>query len=211
SPRPAKTYSGGMRRRLDLAASLLNRPQVLFLDEPTSGLDPRSRADLWALIEELVDEGATVLLTSQYLEEVDRLADRISVLDDGRVIAEGSSQELKQRVGGEFLDVRVADGARLQTAVSELAPLAASEPLVDRAEGLVSVPVTDATGLLAEAVRRLDAAGLTIRDLALRGPTLDDVFLTLTGRAAERQAAQPVAPGRRRGRQGPRRASRSAA
>jgi oleandomycin transport system ATP-binding protein len=182
--RPVKTYSGGMRRRLDLALSIMGRPQVLFLDEPTTGLDPRSRTELWSIIRELVGDGATVLLTTQYLDEADRLADTITVLDHGRVIARGTSEELKRETGGQVLELRPADPADLGAAADALASLVGGSPAVDPDTGLVGVAVDDAS-LVAAAVRRLDDAGVPIADLALRGPSLDDVFLSLTGRKAE--------------------------
>jgi ABC-2 type transport system ATP-binding protein len=190
--RPAKTYSGGMRRRLDLAAALVARPPVLFLDEPTTGLDPRSRRGLWDTIEDRVAGGTTVLLTTQYLEEADRLADRIAVLDHGRVIAEGTSDELKDRVGGERLEVTLASKPDAERAVDALAPLADGDRPV--AEGAhVIVAVAQRSGAIAAAVRRLDAASLDVEDLALRRPTLDDVFLTLTGKHAEDEGAEEPA------------------
>jgi oleandomycin transport system ATP-binding protein len=182
--RPVKTYSGGMRRRLDLALSIVGRPQVLFLDEPTTGLDPRSRTELWSIIRELVGDGATVLLTTQYLDEADRLADTITVLDQGRVIARGTSDELKRQIGGQVLELRPADPAQLGAAADALASLGGGSPAVDPDTGLVGVSVDDAS-LVAAVVRRLDDAGVPIADLALRGPSLDDVFLSLTGRRAE--------------------------
>ncbi len=183
--RLAKGYSGGMRRRLDLAASLVAAPPVLFLDEPTTGLDPRSRFTMWDLIAELVSGGTTILLTTQYLEEADRLADLIAVVDHGRVIASGTSSELKDRVGGERLEVAVPGADDLAAAARLLARAGDSEPLVDRDGGRVSVPFTAGTRGLAQVVREFDAAGVAIDDLSLRRPTLDDVFLALTGHAAE--------------------------
>lgn len=181
--RPVKTYSGGMQRRLDLAASLVNRPRVLFLDEPTTGLDPASRRELWEVIDGLVREGTTLLLTTQYLDEADRLADRISVIDHGRVIAEGTSAQLKRRTGGEFIDLEVGRRKDVQAALRALRPLTVGEARL-RASSL-SVPVSNGTGVVAEAVRCLDKAGVKITDLTVRRPTLDDVFMTLTGHAAE--------------------------
>ncbi|MGI8714828.1 MAG: ATP-binding cassette domain-containing protein [Solirubrobacteraceae bacterium] len=181
--RRAGSYSGGMRRRLDLAATLVGHPRVVFLDEPTSGLDPRSRNDLWALVEDLRSDGTTVLLTTQYLEEADRLADRIAVIDQGQIVADGTSDELKQRVGGERLIVRVADPGRAAAARATLSVDAGPE-LADNAE--FSLPIAG-DDVVADAVRRLDAENIRIAGLELRRPTLDDAFLALTGRRADPQ------------------------
>ena len=188
--RPVRTYSGGMRRRLDLGASLVNRPTILFLDEPTTGLDPRSRTMLWGTIRELVDDGTTLLLTTQYLEEADVLADRINVIDGGRVIAEGTADELKSRVGGDRIDVDVADAAAVAAAAGALE--AFGTPAVDEGAGRISVAVTSGAEILADVVRRLDDEGIAITGLALRRPTLDDVFLTLTGSHAEDETPAPA-------------------
>ena len=180
--RPVSTYSGGMRRRLDLAAALVATPPVLFLDEPTTGLDPRSRIGLWDGIERLVAEGTTVLLTTQYLDEADRLARRIAVIDHGLVIAEGTPDELKSRVGGDRLEVQLEDSTQRDAAVAALAPFAAERPYVE--DGAVRVPIRARRGAIADAVRLLDGAGVGIDDIALATPTLDDVFLQLTGHTA---------------------------
>ncbi len=189
--RLVKTYSGGMRRRLDLAASLVLSPPILFLDEPTTGLDPRSRIAMWDIIEELVSGGTTLLLTSQYLDEADRLADRIAVVDSGRVIAEGTSSELKARVGGERLEITVARGDGIKEAAGVLERYAYGDGgvRVDAERGYVGTTVAGGPGLLAAVVRDLDASGVQADELGLHRPTLDDVFLTLTGRAAEPDVA----------------------
>jgi ABC-2 type transport system ATP-binding protein len=196
--RIVKGYSGGMRRRLDIAASLIARPAVLFLDEPTTGLDPRSRLGMWELIEGLVRDGTTILLTSQYLEEADRLATTIAVIDGGQVIARGTSRELKSQVGGDRLELTVSAASEVDTAARTLQPFAAGEPVLDR-EGLkLTVPVSKGAGILPEVVRELDAAGVALDDLALRHPTLDDVFLSLTGHVAEDVVEDKPAKGRRK-------------
>jgi ABC-2 type transport system ATP-binding protein len=182
--RPAKTYSGGMRRRLDLACALVAEPPVLFLDEPTSGLDPRSRTDLWAVIRELVGRGATVLLTTQYLEEADQLANNIVVIDHGLAIAEGTADELKKQVGGERIEV-VVDRSAVSRTVDVLAGMACGEVSVDARANRVLAPIQGGAKVLTAALRDLDDLGIEVHDVGLRRPTLDDVFLTLTGRHAE--------------------------
>ena len=190
--RPAKTYSGGMRRRLDIAASLVAKPRVMFLDEPTTGLDPRSRAGMWSVISELVSEGTTMLLTTQYLEEADKLADTIVVIDHGRAIARGTADELKDSVGGERLEITVGDTAALQTALIALAGLADGEASIDADTNRLTVPVRKGTEVLPDVVRELDAVGVKVSDLAVRRPTLDDVFLSLTGHVAEEVKPEEV-------------------
>ena len=191
--RPVKGYSGGMRRRLDLAGALVAEPPILFLDEPTTGLDPRSRLGMWEVIADLVREGTTLLLTTQYLEEADRLANRIAVIDHGRVIAEGTADTLKDQVGGERVEVVVAREDELERAGEVLARIGIGGPSTDRHSRRVTVPVSGGASVLIEVVRELDAAGIAIQDIGLRRPTLDDVFLSLTGRAAEGDADEPVA------------------
>ncbi|MFE2562012.1 ATP-binding cassette domain-containing protein [Streptomyces sp. NPDC059352] len=183
--KPVRQYSGGMRRRLDLAASLITEPEVLFLDEPTTGLDPRGRGEVWESVRSLVDGGTTVLLTTQYLEEADRLADRISVVDRGRVVADGTADELKARVGADRIDVVVRDAARLDEAARLLASAARAEVSVDADRRRLSAPVTDRMASLAETVRALAVAGIEAEDIALRRPTLDEAFLRLTEREKE--------------------------
>jgi len=180
--RPVSTYSGGMRRRLDIGAGLMAHPAVLFLDEPTTGLDPRGRVETWELIEGLVRQGTTLLLTTQYLEEADRLADSIAVMDRGLIVAAGTAEELKRRIGGEVLEVRLADARQGKVAESALAPLAAGPARFEG--GLIALPIQQASGAVVHAVRCLDAAAVEADDVTVRRPTLDDVFLVLTGRAA---------------------------
>jgi ABC-2 type transport system ATP-binding protein len=186
--RGVKTYSGGMRRRLDLAASLVARPSVLFLDEPTTGLDPRSRVVTWDAVRALTATGTTVLLTTQHLDEADQLADLITVVDHGRVIAEGTSAQLKAKVGGERVLLTVAAESDLAAAREVLARIADGVPQVDPAERTVEAPVVGGARRMPEIVRDLDAAGVLLDDLGIRRPSLDDVFLTLTGRAADTAA-----------------------
>ena len=194
--RAAKTYSGGMQRRLDLAASLVGHPQVLFLDEPTTGLDPRARLGMWEIIRSLVADGTTLLLTTQYLDEADELADEIVVIDHGRVIAAGTSEDLKGRVGGDVLEFTVPDRTRIADAVSAIAKIGESEPHMDEETGVINVGVGGrGSDALIEAVRALDGAGVATQGLSLRRPSLDDVFLALTGHAAEDE--EEPAKGRR--------------
>ncbi|MEV7001962.1 ATP-binding cassette domain-containing protein [Streptomyces sp. NPDC093982] len=179
--KPVKQYSGGMRRRLDLAASLITDPEVLFLDEPTTGLDPRGRVEVWSAVRSLVGGGTTVLLTTQYLEEADQLADRISVVDAGRVIADGTADQLKALTGGDRIDVVLRDAGQLGAAVA-LLPIPKDDISVDPDRRLLSAPVADRMAALSGVVRALEAAGIEAEDVALRRPTLDEVFLHLTGR-----------------------------
>ncbi|MFD7015845.1 ATP-binding cassette domain-containing protein [Streptomyces sp. NPDC059161] len=183
--RPAKTYSGGMRRRLDLAAALVVSPPVMFMDEPTTGLDPRNRQQLWEVIQELVAGGTTLLLTTQYLEEADRLAHDICVVDHGKVIARGSSDQLKARTGGERVEVVVHQGDQITPAREVLAGFGKGVVKVEEHTRRLTVPVTGGAKLLAEVIRELDTRGVEIDDIGLRRPTLDDVFISLTGHAAE--------------------------
>ncbi|MDG5803368.1 ATP-binding cassette domain-containing protein [Streptomyces ossamyceticus] len=183
--RTAKTYSGGMRRRLDLAAALVVSPPVMFMDEPTTGLDPRNRQQLWDVIKQLVSGGTTLLLTTQYLEEADHLAHDIAVVDHGRVIARGTSDQLKARTGGERVEVVVHDREHIPTAVEVLNGFGKGETTVEQHTRRLTVPVTGGAKLLAEVIRELDTRGIEIDDIGLRRPTLDDVFLSLTGHTAE--------------------------
>ncbi|WUI01795.1 ATP-binding cassette domain-containing protein [Spirillospora sp. NBC_00431] len=192
--RAVKTYSGGMRRRLDLAASLINQPEIIYLDEPTTGLDPRARNEVWDTVRGVVSEGATVLLTTQYLEEADALADRIAVFDHGRVIAEGTSDDLKGRIGRQTLVVRAAEPYRTAQLTAIVAELTGERPEVQAATGLVTAPVHDPR-LLSALVRRLDGASIVAAELALRMPSLDEVFLTLTGHLAEESETELVPEG----------------
>ena len=187
--RPVRTYSGGMRRRLDLASSLVAQPEILFLDEPTTGLDPRSRLGMWDVIRQLVRDGTTVLLTTQYLEEADQLAEDIVVIDHGRVIAHGTADALKDQVGGDRLELTVAVPGTAIKAADALAALAGAAPRIS--EDHVTVPVAGGSRVVVDAVRALDAAGVEVADLALRRPTLDDVFLSLTGHTAEDETEAP--------------------
>ncbi len=189
-----KTYSGGMRRRLDLAASLIGRPPILFLDEPTTGLDPRTRNDLWALIEELVAEGTTVLLTTQYMEEAEHLANQIAVMDDGQIVAQGTADELKDHLGGNVLEVRVTDPIDLDKAARIVANLASAPPRLDCDLNQVSAPIQGGADVLIAAGRALDDNGISVKDLGIRHPSLDDVFLSLTGHTTACDAEEATSP-----------------
>ena len=189
--RPAKTYSGGMRRRLDLAAAMVAEPEVLFLDEPTTGLDPRSRAQMWDTIQELVRSGSTVLLTTQYMEEADRLADNVVVIDRGRMIAEGHPDELKSKIGGERIEVVLSDSGHIPTARSVLEEMAAGEIRVEEQTCTLTASITGGVDDLRRALELLKDRDIPVDDVGLRRPTLDDVFLSLTGHGAEEDAASP--------------------
>jgi ABC-2 type transport system ATP-binding protein len=191
--RTAKTYSGGMRRRLDLGSALIGRPSLLFLDEPTTGLDPRSRLGMWDVIRNLVREGTTLLLTTQYLEEADELADTIAVVDHGKIIARGTADELKSQVGGERIEVVVHGREGMLQAIEILGRLAGERPIVDEHTRKLTVPAHGGAGRLVQVVRDLDEAGIGIDDIGLRRPTLDDVFLSLTGHASAEDAKESAA------------------
>jgi ABC-2 type transport system ATP-binding protein len=194
--RPIKTYSGGMRRRLDLAASLIVKPKVLFLDEPTTGLDPRGRQEMWTVIQELVKGGVTLLLTTQYLEEADQLADEIAVIDHGKVIARGTSDALKKQVGGERLEI-VVDAAHTGKTMEIVSRVSANAAVLDEGLRLISAPVATGSQALLAALRELDSAGIHPLDIALKRPSLDDVFLSLTGHVAEEQVEIEVSKKKR--------------
>ncbi len=193
--RQVRTYSGGMRRRLDVGASLIAHPPVMLLDEPTTGLDPRSRNELWQFVRERVDDGTTVLLTTQYMDEAEHLADRIVVIDKGKVIAEGTADQLKEQTGGATLEVRVADRRDVDRTAALLAEVSAVPPRTEPEQGLVSIPAAEGVDLLLDTGRRLRDAGIAVDDLGARRPTLDEVFLALTGDKPPHHTGSPGAPG----------------
>jgi ABC-2 type transport system ATP-binding protein len=195
--RPIKTYSGGMRRRLDLAASLIVKPKVLFLDEPTTGLDPRGRLEMWGVIEELVKGGVTLLLTTQYLEEADQLADEIAVIDHGKVIARGTSDVLKRQVGGERLEI-VVEAGDIPATMDVVAKISGNKPSLDEGLRMISAPVSTGASALIETLRAMDSAGIHPLDVGLKRPSLDDVFLSLTGHAAQEKVADELVKSKRK-------------
>ncbi len=195
--RPIKTYSGGMRRRLDLAASLIVKPKVLFLDEPTTGLDPRGRQEMWSVIEELVKGGVTLLLTTQYLEEADQLADEIAVIDHGKVIARGTSDALKKQVGGERLEI-VVEAHNVSKTMEIVASISGNKATLDEGLRMISAPVSTGATALIDTLRSLDTEGIHPLDVGLKRPSLDDVFLSLTGHAAEEKTTEEEVPSGRR-------------
>jgi ABC-2 type transport system ATP-binding protein len=192
--RRVKTYSGGMRRRLDVGASLIANPPIMFLDEPTTGLDPRSRNELWRFVQQRVDAGTTVLLTTQYMEEAEHLANRIVVINKGKVIADGTADQLKEHTGGSTLQVRVTNRSDVGRAAALLAQGSAAEPRTEPEQGLVSIPAAEGVGVLLETGRRLQEAGIDVEDLGIRRPTLDEVFLALTGGETPSHADSPSHP-----------------
>ncbi|MHC3475168.1 ATP-binding cassette domain-containing protein [Streptomyces sp. 7R007] len=192
--RQVRTYSGGMRRRLDVGASLIANPPVMLLDEPTTGLDPRSRNELWRFVRERVDDGTTVLLTTQYMDEAEHLADRIVVINKGRVIAEGTADQLKEQTGGATLEVRVADRRDVERTAALLAEVSATPPRTEPEQGLVSIPAAEGVELLLDTGRRLQDAGIAVEDLGTRRPTLDEVFLALTGDETPQHTGAPGDP-----------------
>ena len=189
--RPVRTYSGGMRRRLDVGACLVGRPKVLFLDEPTTGLDPRTRVDLWNITRELTKQGASILLTTQYLEEADELANRIAVMDEGKIIAEGTSDQLKARLGGDVVEFEIADAKQQAAALAAITKLAKRKPTVDDNGVRITVPVQDDSKSLLKAVAELNRAKVEVDSISLHRPSLDDVFLALTGKKTRPEVVRP--------------------
>ncbi len=205
--RPVRTYSGGMQRRLDLAASMVGRPDVLFLDEPTTGIDPRSRMDIWELITDMVEDGTTILLTTQYLDEADQLAARVAVIDQGKVISEGTPEQLKDTMGGAVVEMSVPDDL-IDTTIEVLTAAGVGAPTFENGSKKLHLPAPDGPRTLMEVVRRLDAASITPDDISLRKPTLDDVFLSITGHVAEEKVVPEANENATRGRRKSRRSAR---